>query len=451
MKYRLITLIVFLSMVLASCSLAEDITPPPGYQSPTSLPVTGPATPTQEPTRVAVSGTATPGSTPTGTQSPNLGVDDKATPVAALGNISGKLVNGSGSGVPEGQRVTLEGFDLDQAGTYQKTMELGAPVNPDGSYGFIGVEVPLNRAFLIITSWQGVEYPSDPIFVKDATTNFSIPITIYDKTDNLDNLNFDQVHSSFVLTSPKVIQVTEIFIVSNPGKQAVVVPTDGTTIPFIQVPAAASNVQYQLSQGSAPLMNARGGFAMPPGANKQYGFIANFDMPYNNSIKFEQPFSLPVSSLTVFVPQGMRLRAEQLTSAGLQDIQGQTYQVYQANKMASGSSLSLTISGKPETSTGSSTDRKTWVLVGIGTVGILLIGLGIYLYLRDRTRAIMEENELNGKQTEEKNEENALGENRENIMDAIIALDDQYKAGEIPKEGYEKRRLELKRRLKRIL
>ncbi len=54
--------------------------------------------------------------------------------------------------------------------------------------------------------------------------------------------------------------------------------------------------------------------------------------------------------------------------------------------MASGSSLSLTLSGKPATSTGFTSDKQTMVLIGIGVVGILLIGVGIYFYLRDRAR-----------------------------------------------------------------
>jgi uncharacterized membrane protein YcjF (UPF0283 family) len=115
--------------------------------------------------------------------------------------------------------------------------------------------------------------------------------------------------------------------------------------------------------------------------------------------------------------------------------------------MAAGSSLSLALSGKPGASTGFNFDRQTIVLICIGVVGILLIGAGIYLYMRDRTRLLKkEQEEQNGKI-----EEDALGEDRDNIMDAMIALDDQYKAGEIPKEAYEKRRMELKERLKEII
>jgi hypothetical protein len=312
------------------------------------------------------------------------------------------------------------------------------------------VELALNRAFLIITNYGGVEYQSDPVIVKDGTTKYSIPITIYDKTNDFNVLTVDQVHLKFDLSSQNVIQVTELYIVTNPGKQVVVVSSDGSTIPFLQVPAGAGSVQYQLAQGSAQLLNVTGGFALLPGADKQYGFLVSFSMPYSKSLKYDQLFTLPVSSLTVFVPQGMHLSGEQLTAAGPQTIQSQTYLMYQSNKMAAGSSLSLALSGKPGASTGFNFDRQTIVLICIGVVGILLIGVGIYLYMRDRSRLLKEERQAQEEQGGQI-EEDALGEDRDDIMDAMIALDEQYKAGEILKDAYEKRRMELKERLKGIL
>jgi hypothetical protein len=240
--------------------------------------------------------------------------------------------------------------------------------------------------------------------------------------------------------------VTELFIVTNPGEQVVFVPSDGTTIPFIQVPESASSVQFQLSQSSSELLDAANGFAMLPGADKQYGFVASFSMPYGKNLQFDQQFSLPVSSLIVLMPEGMRLRSEQLTDGGLQTIQNQSYQKYQAESMAAGSSLSLKLSGTPGAATGSDPEKQLWVIIGISVVGLLLIGTGIYLYLYDRARA-MKGIEENGTQAEEE----VPGEVRDKIMDDIIALDDQYEAGEIPLETYEERRAALKERLKGAL
>ncbi len=445
MKFRL-ALISFLLFSAVSCSLAEDITPPPGYQSLNSESTLTPVSQPDSPTQTSKPATVNPAPSPTRTESKTPSEELTVTPGPALGNIAIELVNGSGGNIPVGQEVTLVGFDKDSSGNYQKSMELAVKAEKDGSYLYKGVEAPLDRAFLVITSWGGVEYESDPVFVTTETKDFSIPLTIYDNTDDPSGLSFSQVHLFFSPPAGDAIEVTELFFVNNPGKKVITVSSDGTTIPFIHIPDTASNVNYQLSQGSAPLLNAANGFALLPGAEKQYGFIASFSMPFSRSLKFEQNFSLPVSSLTVLAPEGMRLRGEQLVEAGTQDMQGQTYQMFQVNNIASGSLLSMTISGKPGDAKGFALDRQTWVLIGIGVVGILLIGIGVYLYLHDRAR-LRRENE----EDEEQVEGDALGEDRETIMDAMIALDDQYKAGEIPKEAYQERRSELKDRLKSAL
>ena len=140
----------------------------------------------------------------------------------------------------------------------------------------------------------------------------------------------------------------------------------------------------------------------------------------------------------------MKISSKQLTDAGTQDIQGETYLIYQGESLASGSSLSLTLSGTPGTSTAIPITRQTGLLIGIGVVGLLLIGLGVYLYLRDRSR-------LKEEDIEEGVEGDAFGEDRDSIMDAILVLDDQHRAGEIPQEAYEKRRAELKGRLEKLI
>ncbi|MGA2490853.1 MAG: hypothetical protein ABSF99_11855, partial [Anaerolineales bacterium] len=233
MKYRLTALIVFLSLTLASCSLSEDITPPPGYISPTPIPTLLQATQTPQATWTTEPATVTPEASPASIQSTTQSADVTAITGTALGIISGNLVNGSGGVIPDGQKVTLFGFDKDQSGNYQKALELEASGDPKGLYTFKNVEVPQNRAFLIITSWGGVEYQSDPVIVSNATTDYSVPITIFEKTDDLNLLSFTQVHLIFNQSSQNVIQVTELFIATNPSKQAVVVPSDGTSVPFI--------------------------------------------------------------------------------------------------------------------------------------------------------------------------------------------------------------------------
>ncbi|MFA5874282.1 MAG: hypothetical protein WC832_09965, partial [Anaerolineales bacterium] len=243
------------------------------------------------------------------------------------------------------------------------------------------------------------------------------------------------------------VQVMVIYVIINPGGNTVIVPSDGTSVPFIQIPEGAESVNYQLAQSSSPLLTAANGFALLPGANMQYGIITTFTLPYTRRLVFTQPFSLPVSSATIIVPEGVKVRSDQLTDGGTQASTDTTYHLYQASSLASGSTLTLTISGMPGDAAGFVLDQRTWLMIGVGALGLILIGLGVFLFLRDRKLRKLEE-EFEG--ADEEGDEDALGDDRENIMDAIIALDDQYKAGDISKEAYEKRRDELKDRLKNL-
>ena len=151
MKSRLTAFFLCLPLLLASCSLAEDITPPPGYQSPTF------AAPLVTETPVAEATAAMPAATPASAAAPaSL---PPASPIVAgtvtisassLGVFTGSLINGSGGLIPTGQNVTLVGLDPDKTGSYQKVLEQQAQVNQDGTYSFSGVAVSLNRAFLAV-------------------------------------------------------------------------------------------------------------------------------------------------------------------------------------------------------------------------------------------------------------------------------------------------------------
>jgi hypothetical protein len=100
--------------------------------------------------------------------------------------------------------------------------------------------------------------------------------------------------------------------------------------------------------------------------------------------------------------------------------------------------LAFTLSGNPKAaSTTTDLTQNQPLLIGAGALGLVLIIAGVWMYLRDRNR--MEE------QVEEDEDE---FEDKESIMDAIIALDDLHRAGKLNDEAYHKRRDELKAKLK---
>jgi hypothetical protein len=476
MKLRLTIIIIIVSMFLAACTLAEDITPPPNYSAATSQPSAIPATLTQIP--IPTSTTVPPSTPATSTTIPNTVVPSSTTTTveasasaqATVGTtpnptgssttpapettatvqsnvaiVSGTVTVASGVTIPSGTIATLLVYDT-TAG--QVTQTLTSPILSDGKYEFSNIPATSTTVFLVTVEYSGVTYDSVPAHFDGTKTQFDMPITVYETTADLNVLTITQAHVQFDFSTAGQVQVTAVYIITNPGTNAVTVPSDGSTVPFIQIPAGAQGVGFQLAQSSSPLMSATGGFALLPGTNLQYGIIASFNLPYTKRLVFSQPFSLPVSSATIIVPEGVKVKSDQLTDAGTQGTTGTIYHLYSGSSLASGSTLTMTISGMPGDKAGFVLDQRTWLEIGVGALGVVLIGLGIFLFLRDRRLKKLEEE---FESAEEDVDEDALGDDRESIMDAIIALDDQYKAGDISQEAYENRRAELKERLKTLV
>jgi hypothetical protein len=459
MKFRFTVLIVLISFFLAACSLAEDITPPPGYTSPTSIQTIIPATQTSVPPSTATDVPTSPAATSTGENTPaapaavtpgttditpSAGVSPTPKPAGVV--ISGSVTVASGASIPDGTIATLLLYN-NIAG--QVSQRLTIPILADGNFEFTDVPGDANTVFLVTVDYSGVTYDSAPKQFDSATLTYDMPVMVYETTNDQNVLAITQAHLQFDFSAAEKVQVMSLYIISNPGQNAVTVVSDGSTVPFIKIPEGAESVNFQLAQSSSPLMSATDGFALLPGADKQYGIIATFSLPYTKRLNFIQPFILPVSSATVIVPEGVKVRSDQLTDAGSQNSTSTpptTFHLYQTSSLASGSSLSLTISGKPGDKAGFVLDQRTLLIIGVSAVGLILIGLGIFLFLRDRKLRKMEDEE----DLAENLDPDSLGDDRESIMDAIIALDDQYKTGDILKEAYDKRREELKERLKNL-
>ena len=447
MKLRLIALVILLSLVLAACSFASDITPPATLSFPTAEPATAVPTatsvPTLTPTHTSAPVATDSGTTPAATDSGTPSAQVSPTPELVTLTIHGTVTAGSGS-LSDGMEATLLLYDTTSS---QVTQTLTAPITSDGVYEFTGVPAFASTTYFVEATIAGVTYNSNPVTFDGTTLDYSVPLTVYASTDDLNVLGITQIHFQFDFSTAGMLNVMAIYVLTNPGPDSVIVPTDGTSIPFILIPTGAQNVQFQLSQNSAPLISALNGFAMIPGADKQYGIITTFSLPYKNKLIYTQSFNLPVTATTIIVPEGVKVRSDQLTDAGTQTFSSVDYHLWQGASLATGSTLTLTVSGMPGDKPGFSLNPHTWLLIGVAAVGLILIGLGIFLFFRDRKLRRMED-EMDEEDAKESETPDAIGNDRDAIMDAIIALDDKFKAGEITQDAYATRRNELKDRLK---
>jgi mono/diheme cytochrome c family protein len=365
-----------------------------------------------------------------------------------LGQVAGRVTNASGGDLPEEAQVTLHALDHMQV-VYTKTTTL----NADGSYVFNEVEFPEDRVYVVTLDHGGTTYGSDVAIVEAGSDRIELPLTVYDTTTDKSVLAVDRLHVFFDFSRPNVVQVVQLYVISNPTNNTVVGDSLGAPIVEFTLPEGASNLQFQDGALGERYIETQDGFAdtfaVRPGQG-EYQVMYAFDMPYEDKVDIEQSFQMPIDAMIVMTPaEGVKLRSDYLQQTGTRDVQGEVFQMYTGNQLPAGQQFSFTLSGLPG-ETGmlnlTSSDNTTGMVVGLAAFGLALVGVGVWLFRRNANGSVEEVEDL---PVEDLPDDNGYTD-PETIMDAIITLDDLYAAGELPEEAYVQRRAELKEQLRRL-
>ena len=364
---------------------------------------------------------------------------------AGLGNVSGLIENRTDLALPS--KVTLRGYDhgADPSTGPQEMFSQEGTVQADGSFVFQNVEIPRNRIFIAEINFDGMKFQSGFGIVKEGDTSVSLPpITLYNKTEDASALIIDEARI-FLEYGTDTIQVFNVYSFRNPSDEMIVVKLDEKgEIPFLKVPEGASGFSFEAMQDSEPFTQIDNGFAIPP-SEGSYGMITFASVAKAKEFEFDQQFVLPVSTVTVFVPEGIIVQSAKSTDLGVQAIQDFNFQIYEMGSVAAGETLNLVVSGTPKetdiTAAPAATSNQN-LLIGAGVLGLALILAGVWMYLRDRNAT--------GDGSSEDSEGNEFASS-EDVIDAIIALDDLHRAKKISDSAYQKRRGELKDVLKGMI
>lgn len=336
--------------------------------------------------------------------------------------------------------------------TYSETLSTGF----DGVYTFLNVVMPEGRAFLAGVDYASATYGSDIAMVDPANPNLNLQITVYEPTTDASVLTTDRVHFVFDFSTPGTVSVVEVFIISNPSQQAVVAPTkDGAVVTF-PLPEGYTNLQFQDGALGDRYIEVSQGFAdttpVSPGTG-QYQVIFAFQMPYDRKLSFIQPMSLPTSAVVVMVPDnGMKVDSSMLKDGGTREYQTTTYRMYNGESLIAGSALEFTLSGNPKTATSSpfSNLNMQYLAIGLAAFGVALVLGGLWLYRSNQRKASLQLATAGMDLAAPSMGQDASPEDEETLMDAIIVLDDQYHAGNLPKDAYLERRATLKEKLRTL-
>ncbi len=362
--------------------------------------------------------------------------------MSGFGSVTGLVSDASGILKPEGITVTLHGFDhMTEIMTITTTTEAG------GAFMFEKVEMPEGRFFLTTTEYEGVTYGSDVIAAQPDLSIMDLPIQIYETTSDSSVLVVDRLHFFFEKMSDDLMRVVELYVISNTSDKTLKAAQPGQPVISFTLPADAANLEFQDGVlGGRYVATANGfGDTMPvrPGSGV-YQLMFTYELPYSRKLELVRQTSMATNALVILVPEdGLKISGPGIQDAGVRNVEGIDYHMYNGSGFAMGDEMRLSISSSVRLFTG---DTTTGVLVGVAALGLVLIAAGVFMFRRNQAQLDETIDEL-----EDSEPEPAPVETPEAAMDAILALDDLFQAGQLPEEAYRQRRAELKEQLAQLL
>ncbi len=412
-------IILAVSLVLSGClNLAADVTPPPGI--PQSSPVVITPVPTKEPTQEQ------PQSSDNELDDPTVGV----ITVEVLDQTGGFLLD-------QNLDVHLEGFDHFEP-VYQETL----PLPSSGTVNFGDVPFLEGRVFFASVPYGGAIYRSEITEFGPGASSLSLSVQIFDTTTDDAGLIIDRLHIFIDFPQPDLAQIAEIYIFSNLGNSTLVAEAPDQATVLFPLPSEASGIDFEDGVLGQRYLKTQDGFgdtvSIPPGMGV-YQVVVYYTLPYQrNKLDFIQTTNYPVGAVVVMTPDSqVKVKGSYLEDLGVQAMPDGNVQVYSGDVLGRGEELQFQLSGKPEIALNQADPSGRpfqGYVIAFGVLGAVILLTGIYLFLRNRKTEVLEDERVDG------------GEDRDQILDSIIALEDLFNTGEIPEKTFLEKRDQLKKK-----
>lgn len=410
---------LIIAILITGCSLAEDITPPPVVATSQAI----------EPVASPTEGISPPTPHATAERSliePTEGPTTASQGDSSLGTIRGRVINGTtGNPVPTGIEVHLIGIDGQALALSESTT-----TDTDGEFTFEELEIVPDRIFGAYIEYQGVEYFSEGLHFSGQVID--LPVIVYETTPDTRTVHVDRLHLMFDFTVEGLVEVMEVWVISNQGNQTID-PEAG--LEFI-LPSGFSDLRFfnEIATERRFLTTDQGFYDRGPLRPAEgTELVFSFTLPFDRRLEFAQPMSYPVSATVLLMPEnGPKVEANGLQDLGSGDVGGTWRQTYNLGPISAGDAVELSLSGGPAAS---GEAAQVGLIIGAALFGLTLLVAGVWWY---RIRARGEAQALAVER---------IPSDREGLLRAIADLDDSFEAGRIPEDEYRRRRQTLKGRI----
>ena len=339
----------------------------------------------------------------------------------------GKVENGSGGDLPTGAPVTLYSFHSQDEVT--RTTTLGS----DGVFRFDAIPADARNLYQVSIEYKGLIYFSDPLTEMDLQTGKQFELTVYEGTQDTSKLDISSLNLVFDFVEEDQVKVIEQVLLSNSGDLTIVPAQEGQALLRYELPPDAVDVSFEQGEVGDRYEFVSGGFvdyrAVLPGQDT-YQVLYAFDLNYDHALEFVRSVEFPAHNIHVFLPESqIQLEGENLVLVGEQLIGEVPYRVYLLERdLEPGEQITLRLTGAHPL------NQPFLIQISANNFFIGLIAfsvtVGVVAYwLRRKPGAT-----------------STTGSSSQ-IMDAIIALDEQFERKQIPESQYKRERARLKNRL----
>ena len=379
------------------------------------------------------------------------------------GVISGVVVTSTSASTPvEGAPIVLEAYvGFDQVAAFTSTVSAG------GVYTFENLATDPGIAYVASVGYEDISYSTDFVNLAPITPTLQTTITVFGTTDDPAGINITRAH--WIMDhQPGALLVGEIYTFGNSGDSTFVGrKVDGMNEPGtleLHVPDGATEITFdngalgdRFQQVGNTIYDT---LPIVPGVDTRQ-IVLRYAIPYNGtSLDIRQDFPYPVDQLSLLIADipGLKVDAPELESGGVQDLSGQSFQIWRKSgftpqtielKMAG---LLSENSADPRAAAAAAGDASTsaelgaapppleswvtWVMMALVAAGLLAV-VGVAMRRNSGTLASA------GAEDQ--------GAAHAQLVSQIALLDDQHALGQVSDADWATRRAYLKAQLINVM
>ena len=387
--------------------------------------------------------------TPAATPNPDAPAATSTVPATSAGiTINGSITNGTSGGAQPGDLSgTLYyfpgGFDANNRPVSEPITQT-FQVDANGQFAVSDLKAKAGDAVAVTVLYGDIAYWSDPILLDNTTTTLDMPVRVYEQTTASDAIHIGTLHL-IAAQDGGALAVTEIYVMSNLGDRTVANTSGEPSLRF-NLPAGATGFQGMSSTPGVyvPFDDGSGfGYfeAIPPGQDTVQ-VIVSYQLPLNGDVDLSRSPTYPINAVNVLIQAGdLTASGDQLIDQGVQEFQGQTFQVFTGGPFSANQPLTFRLA-RP-----ASADPKLIAAIVLLVVGVGGIGYGLWRKQAEHKPKAQTVAVQKRKATPQAAKVTTV--EREALIDQIAALDDAFAAGEIDDVSYRQKREALKAKLLR--